>query len=68
MLDMTFVAAVLEGIEGTLDELIGRVERSDLRGRLTSLQDETAAVRNLLEASATTCGESDEPADARGTR
>ena len=32
MLDMTFVAAVLEGIEGTLDELIGRVERSDLRG------------------------------------
>ena len=68
MLDMTFVAAVLEGIEGTLDELIGRVERSDLRGRLTTLQAETAAVRNLVEASATTCAESDEPAASRGTR
>ena len=67
MLDMTFVAAVHEGIEGTLDELIGRVERSDLRGRLTSLQDETAAARNLFEASAT-CAESDEPAASRGTR
>ena len=54
MLDTTFVAAVLEGIEGTLDELIGRVERSDLRGRLTTLQDETAAARHLFEASATT--------------
>ena len=68
MLDMTFVAAVLEGIEGTLDELIGRVERRDLRGRLTSLQDETAAVRNLFEASATTCAESGEPATYPGTR
>ena len=68
MLDMTFVAAVLEGIEGTLDELVGRVERSDLRGRLTSLQDETAAVRNLFEASATTFAESDKPAASRGTR
>ena len=67
MLDMTFVAAVLEGIEGTLDELIGRVERSDLRGRLTRLQVETAAARNLFEASATTCVESDEPAASRGT-
>lgn len=68
MLDMTFVAAVLEGIEGTLDELIGRVERGDLRGRLTSLQSETAAARNLFETSATTCAESDEPAASLGTR
>ena len=68
MLDMTFVAAVLEGIEGTLDELIGRVERSDLRGRLTSLQDETAAARNLFEAAGTACAESDEPATCRSTR
>ena len=67
MLDMTFVAAVLEGIEGTLDELIGRVERSDLRGRLTNLQDETAAARHLFETSATTCVESDKSAP-RGTR
>jgi hypothetical protein len=50
MLDMTFVAAVLEGIEGTLDELIGRVERSDLRGRLTTLQDETAAGETAIRS------------------
>ncbi len=68
MLDMTFVAAVLEGIEGTLDELIGRVDRSDLRGRRTSLQEETAVARNLFEASASTCAASDEPAASRGTR
>jgi hypothetical protein len=68
MLDMTFVAAVLEGIEGTLDELIGRVERSDLRSRLATLQDETAAARRLFEASATACAESDEPATSRATR
>jgi hypothetical protein len=68
MLDMTFVAAVLEGIEGTLDELIGRVERSDLRGRLTTLQDETAAARYLFEASATTGAGGDELADTVGAR
>ena len=62
MLDMTFVAAVLEGIGGTLDELIGRVERSDLRGRLTTLRDETAAARHLFEALATAGAEGDEPA------
>jgi hypothetical protein len=66
MLDMAFVAAVLEGIESTLDELIGRVERSDLRGRLTTLQDETAAARNLFEASATAGTEGDEPAVSWG--
>ena len=49
MLTTEFAAAVLEGIEGTLDELIGRVDSSDLRDRLTSLQDETAAVRRSLE-------------------
>ena len=49
MLDMTFVAAVLDGIEGTLDELIGRVERSDLRGCLTTLQVQTAAARHQFE-------------------
>jgi len=68
MLDMTFVAAVLEGMESTLDELVGRVERSDLRGRLTALQHETAAARHLFEASATTCAEGDEPTASRGTR
>ena len=66
MLDMTFVAAVLERIEGTLDELIGRVERSDLRGRLTTLQDETAAARHLFEAVANVSAAGDEPAASRG--
>jgi hypothetical protein len=47
MLDTTFVAAVLEGLEGTLQELIGRVGRSDLRGRLATLQDETATPDRL---------------------
>jgi len=68
MLNTEFAVAVLEGIEGTLEELIGRVDPGDLRGRLTDLHDETAAVRNLFEASATPCAESDEPATSRGTR
>ena len=68
MLDMTFVAAVLEGIEGTLDELIGRVERSDLRGRLATLQGETAAARHLFEVSATSGAEGDERAATVGAR
>ena len=33
MLNTEFAAAVLEGIEGTLEELIGRVDRSDVRDR-----------------------------------
>ena len=49
MLNTEFVAAVLEGIEGTLEELIGRVDPSDVRDRLTKLRDETAAVRRTLE-------------------
>jgi len=49
MLDATFVAAVLEGIEGTLAESIERVEGHDLCGRLVTLQQETAAVRQSFE-------------------
>ena len=49
MLNTEFAAAVLDGIEGTLEELIGRVEPSDVRNRLTALQRETAAVRRSLE-------------------
>jgi hypothetical protein len=49
MLNTEFAAAVLEGIEGTLEELIGRVDPRDVRDRLTALQDETAAVRLSLE-------------------
>ena len=49
MLNTEFAAAVLEGSEGTLEELIGRVDPSDLRGQLTGLHDETAAVRRSFE-------------------
>ncbi len=49
MLDATFVAAVLEGIEGTLAELIERVEGCDLSEPLGALQDRTAAVRHSFE-------------------
>ena len=49
MLDTEFVAGVLEGIEGTIEELIRRVDPSDLHDRLAGLQDETAAVRRSLE-------------------
>ena len=49
ILNIEFAAAVLEGIEGTLEELIGRVDPSDVRDRLTALQDETAAVRRSFE-------------------
>ena len=52
MLNTEFAAAVLEGIEGTLEELIRRVDPSDVRDRLTALQDETAAVRRSLEETA----------------
>ena len=52
MLDTGFVAAVLEGIESTLEELIGRVDASDLRGRLAALHDEAAAVRRSFEETA----------------
>ena len=49
LLNTEFAAAVLEGIEGTLEELIGRVDPSNVRDRLTALHDETAAVRRSLE-------------------
>jgi hypothetical protein len=54
MLNTEFAAAVLEGIEGTLEELIGRVDPSDVRDRLTALQHETAAVRRSLEETVST--------------
>lgn len=49
MLNASFVAAVLEGIEGTLVELIERVEACDLSEPLEALQDRTAAVRHSFE-------------------
>ena len=41
-LDTAFVAAVLEGIESTLGELIERVEGSELQASLDVLGDEMA--------------------------
>ena len=48
-LDTGFVAAVLEGIEGTLGELIGRVETSELRASLDVLQSRVTALRVSIE-------------------
>ncbi len=48
-LDTGFVAAVLEGIEGTIGELIGRVETSELRASLDVLQSRVAALRVSIE-------------------
>ncbi len=67
MLDTEFVAGVLEGIEGTIEELSRRVDSSDLRHRLAGLQDETAAVRRSFEE--TVCVRSGgEPAGVEGAR
>jgi hypothetical protein len=57
MLDTEFVAGVLEGIEGTIEELIRRVNPSDLGDRLAELQAGTAAVRRSFEE--TVCARSD---------
>ena len=44
-LEAGFVAAVLEGIEGTLEEVIERVEISELRASLDVLQSRVTALR-----------------------
>ena len=44
-LDNGFVAAVLDGIEGTLGELIERVETSELHASLDVLQSRVTALR-----------------------
>ena len=48
-LDAGFVAAVLEGIEGTLGELIERVETSELQASLDVLQSRVTALRVSIE-------------------
>ena len=48
-LDAGFVAAVLEGIEGTLEEVIERVEISELRASLDVLQSRVNALRVSIE-------------------
>ena len=49
MLDTGFVAAVLKGIEATLDELIERVEISELQSSLDVLQSRVTALRVSIE-------------------
>jgi hypothetical protein len=44
-----FVAGVLEGFEGTLDEVIGRVENPDLNAHLDALRSHVAALRVCIE-------------------
>ena len=48
-LDMGFVAAVLEGIEGTLREVIERVATSEIRASLDVLQSRVTALRVSIE-------------------
>jgi len=48
-LDTGFVAAVLEGIEGSLDELIERVETSELQSSLDVLRSRVTALRVSIE-------------------
>jgi hypothetical protein len=48
-LDTGFVAAVLEGIEATLGELIERVETSELQSSLDVLQSRVTALRLSIE-------------------
>ncbi len=48
-LDAGFVAAVLEGIEGTLDEVMERVDNSQLKASLDALQTTVTALRVSIE-------------------
>jgi hypothetical protein len=60
-LDAGFVAAVLEGIEGTLGEVIDRVEISELRASLDVLQSRVAALRVSIEPVETEADDIEEP-------
>ena len=48
-LDAGFVAGVLEGIEGTLDEVIERLDNSELKASLDALQTTVTALRVWIE-------------------
>ena len=49
LLDAGFIAAVLEGFEGTLDEVVGRVASPELRADLAGLQTRINALRVSIE-------------------
>jgi len=44
-----FVADVLEGFEGTLGEMVGRVENQELDTQLDALRSQVAALRIRIE-------------------
>ena len=44
-----FVAGVLEGFEGTLGEMVGRVENQELNAQLDALRGQVAALRIRIE-------------------
>ena len=44
-----FVAGVLEGFEGTLGEMVGRVEDQELNTQLDALRSQVAALRLCFE-------------------
>ena len=44
-----FVAGVLEGFEGTLEEVVGRVEDQELNAQLDALRRQVAALRLCIE-------------------
>ena len=48
-LDAGFVAGVLGGIEGTLDEVIERLDNSELKASLDALQTTVTALRVSIE-------------------
>jgi hypothetical protein len=60
-LDKGFVAAVLEGIEGTLDEVIERADNSELKASLDVLQSRVTALRMSIEPPANEPEGSEEP-------
>ncbi len=49
MLHPLFVGDVLEGFEGTLDEVIGRVENPALNAQLDALRSQVAKLRIRIE-------------------
>jgi hypothetical protein len=44
-----FVAGVLEGFEGTLGEMVGRVENQELNAQLDALRSKVTALRLCIE-------------------
>jgi len=49
MLHPLFIAGVLEGLEGTLDEIVGRVESPRMNAQLDALRSQVTVVRICIE-------------------